>query len=83
MGEGMLNIDRLIRIARDTVKSSSGKFGKEVPLEIEELLIGVMVGMYLKGFKHGLKSIDITAVMLGKDIQTAEAELSKLYNLER
>lgn len=76
---GMLDIDKLMKIARDTVKSAP----ESLPPEIEEILVGIMVGIYLKGFKHGLKSVTITTDMIGMDIKQAEADLDRLYNLNR
>lgn len=73
----LINIDDMMRIAKETVESAPA----DIPPEIKEILIGVIVGIFIKGVKNGIKISQTTNEMVMADLKKSEEELRSLYAL--
>lgn len=73
----LINVEDMMRIAKETVESAPA----DIPPEIKEILIGVIVGIYIKGVKNGIKISQTTNEMVMADLKKSEDELKSLYAL--
>lgn len=72
------DIDKMIDIARKTINSAPMDF----PQNIKDVIIGSMVGMYLKGYKDGLKTLKVTSEIMLNEFEKGKQYFDKLYNLK-
>ena len=73
----LINVEDMMRIAKETVESAPA----DIPDDIKEILIGVIVGIYIKGVKNGIKISQTTNEMVMADLKKSEEELRTLYAL--
>lgn len=74
----LINLAELIQKTRQLIRSSP----TVMPQQLEEMVTALMITMYLKGWKDGLRlSIKGNQMMLD-DLNRVEKELVNLYNLQ-
>jgi hypothetical protein len=71
------DVEKMMKLARETCDTAP----IDIPDDIKEATVGLMVGMYLKGFNDCLRTQELAQRLMGNQMKEAMEYFDKLYNV--